>query len=182
MRPPLASLQLIAGHSLFVGGTRRSWQPLCRIPSRITAAGFDILEPSVRSHHSSDRPSAVLWCGLYLVVSVWCLKASTRCCVAVCGGGDHWPQCIGFLLPWYSVCWWLLVISLLLLVACYFASSACDMHWGCRLDPRELVLLFDRFPPSSKSSAMIISVSRFDTLYGLRKILRLGVQFLMSLS
>jgi len=66
-----------------VGNTRRSWHPLCRIPSRTTDVGSDIFEPSVRSHHIFDMPPAVLWYGLFLVASVWFLAASTRYCLTV---------------------------------------------------------------------------------------------------
>jgi len=84
------------------------------------------------------------------------------CCRGTRLGGAHWS---------FPRVFWVPVSSHLLHVTCVVdADLVFDNLFSCTNASRS-------FSNSSYSSANIISVSRFDTLYALRKILRLGVQF-----
>jgi len=88
--------------------------------------------------------------------------APVACCRGTRLGGDHWS------FPRVS---WIPVSSHLLHVTCAGDDDLFfENLFSCANASRS-------FSSSSYSSANIISVSRSDTLYALRKILRLGVQF-----
>jgi len=91
--------------------------------------------------------------------------APVACCRGTRLGGDHWS------FPRVS---WIPVSSHLLHVTCAGdADLVFENLFSCANASRS-------FSSSSYSSANIIIVSRSDTLYALRKILRLGVQFSFS--